>query len=201
MTIAIEALRVATKGKRFDPARARADIETAATRARVYDYHVRPREVLRTLKPLLGHLRELGERLNAMDGESWLDLRDWCWVALDDCNEADQVSRDLSELRGLVAKVEPRLSAVADAMNATNGREGRPSNDTRNRLFRDLREIYEKHTGQKATATVEDSELGARSAFVDFVVAVNSEIRPPLPLAGLGSAIRNSLYSNKSKDS
>ena len=53
---------LATKGKRFDPARARADIETAAIRARVYDYHVRPREVLRTLKPLLGHLRELGER-------------------------------------------------------------------------------------------------------------------------------------------
>ena len=34
-----------------------------------------------------------------MDGESWLDLRDWCWVALDDYNEADQVSR-VMELTG-----------------------------------------------------------------------------------------------------
>lgn len=205
----IEALRTAAKGKAFDGAKAESDIEAAVTsantRARVHDYRVRPREVLRSVDPLLNHLRTLGERLDAMDGDSWLDLRDWCWAATDDAEqvardlgEAEQTTRDLRELRAIVARVEPRLQAVAEAMNTTNGRGGRPPNDTsRHRLFHDLRTIYECHTGQRATATRDASDVRAYSTFVDFVCAVNCELDSPLPLAGLGTAVRNFLYPRK----
>lgn len=196
----IDVLHAAANGEMFDDACARADVEAAARRARVYDYHVRPREVQKTLEPLLGHLCKLRDRLNTLNGESWLDLRDWCWAASDDSSKANQIVSDLHELRAMVTKLEPRLRDVVDAMYATHGKEGRPSNDTRNRLFHDLRAIYEKHTPRKATATVDESELGARGYFVSFVEAVYREMELSIP-AGLGTALRNFLYPNKSKGS
>ncbi len=238
----IETLRKAAEGrgkgegKAFDDCRARADIETAIgsfrTAARYSVFHedqTRPREAIKALEPILGHLRQLGERLDAMNDEHW---RDWLWIAADAyceipevredldrrntelakefaetdadlgdyvVSEVDQVTRDLGELRDIVAKVEPRFRAVFDAMMATQGREGRPPLVARNALFRELRAIYEDHTKQKATAKLDGSELGACSPFVDFVVAVNREMRPPLPDAGLGTAVRNSLYPPKTK--
>ena len=114
-------------------------------------------------------------------------------------SEVDQVGRDLGELRNIVAKVEPRLRAVFDAMMATQRKDGRPPKVARNALFRELRAIYEDHTKQKATATKDESELGARSPFVDFVVAVNMETHTPLNYPELGTAVKNFLYSRKVK--
>lgn len=227
----IEALRAAAKGKAFDKEHARADIETAIgsfrAAARYSVFHedqTRPREAKRVLEPIVGHLKELHERLDAMEPDRW---NDWQWIAADAyceipdvCedldrwntelaekiagtdadlsdyvkSEVDQVGRDLGELRNIVAKVEPRLRAVFDAMMGTQGKDGRPALVARNSLFRILRAIYERDTDEKATARAEKSELGAYSPFVDFVVAVNREMRPPLPNAGLGTAVRNFLY-------
>ena len=231
----IEALRKAAKdSKIFDEERASADIETAigsyraAARYSVcHEDQTRPREAIKALEPILGHLRQLGKRLDAMNDEHW---RDWLWIAADAyCeipevredldrrntelakefagtdadlgdyveSEVDQVNRDLGDLTRIVAKVEPRLRAVADAMRATQRKDGRPPQVARTSLFRKLRAIYEHHTGQKATAKAEKSELGAYSPFVDFVVAVTREMRFFLPYAGLGTAVRNSLYPPK----
>ncbi len=234
---AIDALCKAAKdSKTFDEERARADIETAIssfrTAARYSVFHedqTRPREAIKALEPILGHLRQLGERLDAMNDEHW---RDWLWIAADAyceipevredldrrntelakefagtdadlgdyvVSEVDQVNCDLGELHTIVAKVEPRLRAVADAMDATIGKDGRPPLVARNSLFRSLRHIYERHTGEKATATKDDSELGAHGPFVDFVVAVTGEMRFFLPYAGLGTAVKNFLYPSKSR--
>ena len=114
-------------------------------------------------------------------------------------SEVDQVTRDFGELRDIVAKVEPRFRAVFDAKMATQGREGRPPLVARTSLFRKLRVIYEHHTGQKATAKAEKSDLGAYSPFVDFVLAVNMKTHTPLPNVGLGTAVRNFLYPPKTK--
>ncbi|MCZ6862443.1 MAG: hypothetical protein O7I42_19580 [Alphaproteobacteria bacterium] len=77
----IEALRAAAKGKAFDKERARSEIETAIgsfrAAARYSVFHedqTRPREAIKALEPILGHLRQLGERLDAMNDEHW---RDW----------------------------------------------------------------------------------------------------------------------------
>lgn len=237
ITSPIEALRKAAKdSKIFDEERASADIETAIgsyrAAARYSVFHedqMRPREAIKALEPILGHLRQLGERLDAMNDEHW---RDWLWIAagaygelpdvredLDRWNteraekiagtgadlsdhvvsEVDQVNRDLGDLTRIVAKVEPRLRAVADAMRATQRKDGRPPQVARTSLFRKLRAIYEHHTGQKATAKAEKSDLGAYGQFVDFVVAVTKEMRFFLPYAGLGTAVRNSLYPTKTK--
>jgi hypothetical protein len=82
-------------------------------------------------------------------------------------SEADLVGRDLGELRSIVTKVEPRLRAVIDSMMTTQRKDGRPRLVARNSFFRDLRAIYEHHTGQKATATVDhvdSGDLGAGSS-------------------------------------
>lgn len=242
---AIEALHNAAKGKVFDEDRARADIEAvistynaAALYARVHhalvpedqiEPQVQPREAERVLEPIVGHLRELHKRLDAMEPDRW---NDWMWVAagtyselpdvrkdLDRWNtklaeeyagtdadlsdygksEVDQVGRDFGELRNIVAKVEPRLRAVFDAMMATQRKDGRPPKVARNALFRELRAIYEDHTKQKATATKDESDLGARSPFVDFVVAVNMETHTPLSYPELGTQVKNFLYPPKSR--
>ena len=233
---AIDALRAAAEGNSFDEERARSNIEAAIDRNRVAALHsvfhkdqARAREVIKALEPILGHLRQLGERLDVMSDERW---RDWVWIAADAycelpdvqddldrwnaeraeefagtdadlcdyaVSEVDQVARDLGELRKIVAKVELRLRAVADAMKAVDSKGGRPPLVARKALFRDLRIIYEQHTGQKATATKDDNEIGARGPFVNFVVAVNRELRPSLFEAGLGTGIRNFLYPPRTK--
>ncbi len=235
----IEALVKAAKGQALDDEeRARSEIEAAigtynagALYALVHEDQTKLREAEKVLEPILGHLRKLHERLEAMEPGHWVS---WQWIAadayceipearedLDRWNidlakkyagtdwdlsdyvktEVDQVGRDLGELCSTVAKVEPRLRAVFDAMTTTKGKEGRPALGARNSLFRKLRAIYERDTGKKATAKVEPSELGAYGLFVDFVVAVNRETHTPLPKAGLGTAVRNFLYPPKTKGS
>ncbi len=117
-------------------------------------------------------------------------------------SEADLVGRDLGELRSIVTKVEPRLRAVIDAMMTKQRKDGRPRLVARNSFFRNLRAIYEHHTDQKATATVDHvdpGDLGAGSQFIDFVVAVNRETRASLPDAGLGNQVKNFLYPPKNR--
>jgi len=203
----------------------------AAIHALTHEDQAKPREAERDLKSILGHMEKLHERLDDMEPGRWTDWQSiaadaYCEIPevredldrwntelaekyegtdLDLCgfvkSEADLVGRDLGDLRNIVEKVEPRLRAIFDAMKTTKGKDGRPALGARNSLFRKLRAIYERDTGKKATAKVEPSELGAYGPFVDFVVAVNREMRPALPKAGLGTAVRNSLYPPKTKGS
>lgn len=204
----------------------------AALYSLIHKDQVRSREVEKVLESVVSHLHKLRERLNTMSGETWRDWQwiasdaynelpdvrqelnrrnatsadEFADTDLDLCDyvvtAVDQVGRDLAELERIVAKVEPRLRAVLDAMVATTGKDGRPRQVARQALFRNLRIIYERDTGRKATASEDvknERGLGARSRFIDFVVAVNQELRPPLSSAGLGTAIKNFLYPPKSK--
>ena len=189
----------------------------------------RPREAEAVLGPIVGHLKKLHKHLDAMEPDRWHDwqwIAADAYSELPDVrdeldrrngelaekyagtdadlsdyvkSEVDQVGCDLGELRNIVAKVEPRLRAVFDAMMGTQGKDGRPALVARNSLFRKLRAIYERDTDEKATARAEKSDLGAYSPFVEFVVAVTREMRSFLPYAGLGTAVRNSLYPPKTK--
>lgn len=193
---------------------------------------VRPRETKKVLEPLVGHLHKLSERLDTITGKTWRDwpwtaadaysqlpdvreeldrwnaelAEEFAGTDADLCDyvktEVDQVRRDLGELQRIVTKVAPRLQAVFDGMKATMGKDGRSPLVARQALFRNLRTIYERDTGSKATASEDvkdERDLGARSRFIDFVVAVNQELRQPLASAGLGFAIKNFLYSTKAK--
>ena len=192
---------------------------------------VQPREAKKVLEPIVGRLKDLHKSLDAMEPDRWHDwqwIAADAYSELPDVrdeldrrngelaekyagtdadlsdyvkSEVDQVGCDLGELRNIVAKVEPRLRAVFDAMMGAQGKYGRPPKVARSSLFRKLRAIYERDTDEKATARAEKSELGAYGPFVDFVVAVNREMRPPLPKSGLGTAVRNSLYPPKTKGS
>ena len=205
--------------------------QTASRYSVFHEDQLRPRDAVKALKPILGLLQQLGKRMDAMDEGRWRDwswiaadvycdipevredLVRWNaelakeheksdWDPSDYAvSEVDQVGRDLDGLRNIVAKVEPRFRAVVDAMTTTKGKEGRPALGARNSLFRNLRVIYERDTGKKATARSEKSEHGADGPFVDFVVTVNREIRPPILNPALGTAVRNSLYPPKTKGS
>ena len=52
----------------------------------------RPREAIKALEPILGHLRQLGKRLDDMKDEGW---HDWFWIAADAYCEISGVRDDL----------------------------------------------------------------------------------------------------------